>query len=113
VGGDALSLLPAAAMSKAEKARKLMGLSLKPTPDAPPPVPGLGVSSSPLVAKLQELELNTEYKLSLSLAEIRDQTELGAGNGGFVFKALHIATGLTIAHKVRKDTRGGAVVRGP
>jgi len=82
------------------KNRNFKGLSLAAAKDSEPPAAFMGVSASPLVAKLSELEVNTEYKLSLKLSELEDLAEIGAGNGGHVSKARHRSTNLIVAHKV-------------
>ena len=82
------------------KKRNVKGLSVASAVAEPPPPAPAAVSASPLVAKLNQLEINTEYKLALSTTELEDLGELGAGNGGTVNKARHRSADVILAHKV-------------
>lgn len=71
------------------------------------PAPG---NDHDLISHFSALELNVEFKLDLRSEDIQVLAELGSGNGGTVFKARHIPTGIIMARKVipievKKDVR--------
>ena len=52
---------------------------------------------------IQNLEINTEYRMDVNGDALENIEELGSGSGGAVIKARHKTTGILVARKVRPN----------